>query len=124
MLSPEPVDQQLARLLRASQRSRGAFADDLLADLDRQEVFPSAACQVLNDFGLPAYYVPLQHGGKLNDMTELMQLWRAISRHDLTVAIGHGKTFLGSVCYWLAGSPDQQLRAANEVITGSVYAWG
>ncbi|WP_248802868.1 acyl-CoA dehydrogenase family protein [Pseudomonas sp. MWU13-2100] len=124
LLSPEPVDQQLARLLRASQRSRGAFADDLLADLDRQEVFPSAACQVLNDFGLPAYYVPLQHGGKLNDMTELMQLWRAISRHDLTVAIGHGKTFLGSVCYWLAGSPDQQLRAANEVITGSVYAWG
>ncbi|MBV6748803.1 acyl-CoA dehydrogenase family protein [Pseudomonas chlororaphis] len=95
-----------------------------MAELDRQESFPSAACQVLDDFGLPAYYVPLQHGGKLTDMTELMQLWRAISRHDLTVAIGHGKTFLGSVCYWLAGNPDQQSRAANDVIKGSIYAWG
>jgi alkylation response protein AidB-like acyl-CoA dehydrogenase len=124
LLSPEPADQQLARLLNTSQRARGAFAGDVLAELDRQETFPSAACQVLNDFGLPVYYVPLQHGGKLNDMTELMQLWRAISRHDLTVAIGHGKTFLGSVCYWLAGSPDQQSRAAKDVINGSVYAWG
>ncbi|NWA29718.1 acyl-CoA dehydrogenase family protein [Pseudomonas gingeri] len=121
---PEPADQQLASLLNASQSIRGAFAREVLAELDRQESFPGDACQVLDNFGLPAYYVPLQHGGKLNDMTELMQLWRAVSRHDLTVAIGHGKTFLGSVCYWLAGTADQQSQAAREVIKGSIYAWG
>jgi alkylation response protein AidB-like acyl-CoA dehydrogenase len=33
---------------------------------------------------------------------------RMVARRDLTVAIAHGKTFLGSFAVWLAGSPEQQ----------------
>lgn len=75
--------------------------------LDEQEEFPAAACARLDELGLHAYYVPAAHGGRLADYEQLVQLMRTVARRDLTVAIGHGKTYLGAVCVWVDGSAEQ-----------------
>jgi alkylation response protein AidB-like acyl-CoA dehydrogenase len=38
---------------------------------------------------------------------------RVVSRRDLTVAIGHGKTYLGSVCVWVGSEEEQKYRLAK-----------
>nr|ARU08070.1 MlcH [uncultured bacterium] len=100
-----------------------AFAPEQLAEWDRAEAFPAEACQVLDDFGLPAYYVPAAHGGTLTDFNELVQLLRTVARRDLTVAVAHGKTFLGAASVWVSGTPEQATRVSERVRAGDVYSW-
>ncbi|MFE2053910.1 acyl-CoA dehydrogenase family protein [Streptomyces sp. NPDC059459] len=101
-----------------------SFHPAALAELDRQEAFPAAACRVLDDFGLSAHYVPGAAGGRLTDYTELMSLLRTVARHDLTVAVGHGKTFLGAASVWVAGN-DEQARWLGELVSsGAIASWG
>jgi alkylation response protein AidB-like acyl-CoA dehydrogenase len=94
------------------------------AQLDEREEFPAAVCAQLDAWGVPGYYVPVQHGGRLDDYEQLVQLMRVVARRDLTVAIGHGKTYLGGVCMWVAGSKQQadalgaQIRAGVPVSLG------
>ncbi|MEW2267534.1 acyl-CoA dehydrogenase [Streptomyces sp. NPDC047853] len=101
-----------------------SFHPAALAELDRQEAFPDAACRVLDDFGLSAHYVPDAAGGRLTDYTELMSLLRTVARHDLTVAVGHGKTFLGAASVWVAGDDEQARELGGLVSSGAVASWG
>ena len=101
-----------------------AFSSSLSATYDKQDMFPEAPCSVLNEFGMNRFYVPVQYGGSLSSYEQLIDLWRTISRHDLTVAIGHGKTSLGGICTWLAGSPEQANTLGKNIINGDVVSWG
>lgn len=94
------------------------------ARLDEEEAFPAAAVERLQSFGLHRHYVPAEHGGRLHDYESAMALVRAVAGRDLTVAIAHGKTFLGSVCVWVAGDDRQAARLAAEVDAGKAVAWG
>ncbi|MET8982229.1 acyl-CoA dehydrogenase [Streptomyces sp. NPDC004539] len=60
------------------------------------------------------------HGG----LPETVRLLRAVARRDLTVAIAHGKTFLGSVPVWIAGTPEQSAALAGRVLAGDTVCWG
>nr|AGS49324.1 acyl-CoA dehydrogenase, short-chain specific [uncultured bacterium esnapd2] len=100
-----------------------AFSPEQLAEWDDKEMFPAEACQVLDDFGLPAYYVPAAHGGKLTDFNELVQLLRTVACRDLTVAVAHGKTFLGAASVWVSGTPEQSKKVSERVRAGDVYSW-
>jgi alkylation response protein AidB-like acyl-CoA dehydrogenase len=101
-----------------------AFAPAALAELDHREEFPAAACRALDDFGLHRHYVPARHGGLLVDFAELMQLVRAVARRDLTVAVAHAKTLLGTASVWVGGRPEQAAWLAGEVAGGAVVSWG
>lgn len=90
--------------------------------LDEQEVFPQQACQFLDSWGLPAYYVPARYGGKLQGFDEVLTLLRIIARRDLSVAIAHCKTFLGSAPIWIAGSQQQRQDLARRVQEGEAIA--
>ncbi|MBY8851178.1 acyl-CoA dehydrogenase, partial [Saccharothrix sp. MB29] len=70
------------------------------------------------------WYVPDRHGGRLTDFGDLVSVVREVARHDLTVAIAHGKTFLGSAPVWVAGAPEQADRVARRVSGGAAVAWG
>ncbi|MGW5430906.1 acyl-CoA dehydrogenase family protein [Streptomyces sp. NPDC004059] len=94
-----------------------------LAELDRDAAYPLEQLARLDGLGLPAYYVPREHGGRLESHHELFELWRAMSRHDLSVAVAHAKTYLGSVCVWIAGSPEQARGLAGAVLGGSRVGW-
>lgn len=94
------------------------------AELDRAERFPADSCRELDRMGLPCLYVPAEFGGALTRYDELVAALRAVARRDLTVAIGHGKTFLGGVCMWLAGRPEQARALGADIIAGAPVSWG
>lgn len=96
------------------------FSPHALAELDDREEFPDGAVRVLDDAGLPAHYVLLSDG----DISETVRLLRAVARRDLTVAIAHGKTFLGTAPVWVAGTPEQTVRLAERVRRGEPVCWG
>ncbi|WP_328916602.1 MULTISPECIES: acyl-CoA dehydrogenase family protein [unclassified Streptomyces] len=83
--------------------------------LDEQEEFPAALCALLDELGLHEFYVPVAHGGRLTDYEQLVQLMRTVARRDLTVAIAHGKTYLGAVCVWVDGSAEQCRRLGEAI---------
>ncbi|MEI5527094.1 acyl-CoA dehydrogenase family protein [Streptomyces brasiliscabiei] len=94
------------------------------AELDRAERFPEDGCRELDRAGLPRLYVPAEFGGALTRYDELVAALRLVARRDLTVAIAHGKTFLGGVCVWLAGSPEQARDLGADIVAGTPVAWG
>ncbi len=110
-------------LLDGADPASGPFGAAVNAELDRREDFPAEACAALDSLGLPAHYVDARYGGRLRDMPELVGLQRAVARRDLTVAVAHGKTFLGAAPVWLAGRPDQAARLAGAVRGGAVVSW-
>ncbi|MBP0455619.1 acyl-CoA dehydrogenase family protein [Kitasatospora sp. RG8] len=93
------------------------------ARLDEAEEFPAELCAALDAFGLPAHYVPTRHGGALDDHEELLHLWRTVARRDLSATVAHAKTYLGAVCVWIAGSPEQTRATAAAVLDGTPVAW-
>ncbi|MFI1562098.1 acyl-CoA dehydrogenase family protein [Streptomyces sp. NPDC020490] len=94
------------------------------AELDEREEFPADICRRFEEWGLPAQYVPVEHGGRLRDYERVLQLVRAVARRDLTCAIGHGKTYLGGVCVWVAGSAEQGARLGADIMAGVPVSLG
>ena len=97
-----------------------SFASAVAAD--EAEEFPQAAARALEEWGFHRYYVPLALGGRLRTFEQLLAVLRPAARRDLTLAIGHGVTFLGCVPVWLAGSPALKARLAAQVLGGSPVA--
>ncbi|WP_433331280.1 acyl-CoA dehydrogenase family protein [Spirillospora sp. CA-294931] len=94
------------------------------AELDRREEFPADICRELDLMGLPRLYVPAAFGGALTRYDDLIGALRSVARRDLSVAIGHAKTFLGGICVWLAGSEEQARGLAADIIAGAPVSWG
>ncbi|QMU78144.1 acyl-CoA dehydrogenase family protein [Streptacidiphilus sp. PB12-B1b] len=92
--------------------------------LDAAEAFPAEACAALNAWGLPRYYVPAAYGGSLTSYEDLLQLVRMLARRDLTVAIAHAKTYLGSAPVWASGNHGAALRLSALVRGGAQVALG
>ncbi len=84
-------------------------------ELDEQDAYPEDICQLLSDWNLDLYYVPVAYGGKLQSFEEVLAISRVIARRDLTVAIAHGVTYLGATPVWLAGSDEQKQKIANRI---------
>jgi alkylation response protein AidB-like acyl-CoA dehydrogenase len=77
-------------------------------ELDERDEFPADAVRHLDELAFYENYVPAAFGGAWRDTHEITLLMRLVARRDLTVAIGHGKTFLGAIPVWLDGSPAQR----------------
>jgi alkylation response protein AidB-like acyl-CoA dehydrogenase len=114
---------RLDRWLGDPENDGGVFSYARCAALDEDEEFPLDICRELDVFGLPRHYVPAEHGGALRSYDEFLQLLRVIARRDLTVAIAHGKTFLGAVCVWVGGDAEQARRLGAEIADGAVVSW-
>lgn len=95
---------------------RRPFSFKQSVELDEREEFPTALCALLEAWGVQDYYVPVQYGGKLQRLDESFTLVRAIARRDLSVAIAHGKTFLGSAPLWIAGTAEQRANIAQRIL--------
>ncbi|MEO3827719.1 acyl-CoA dehydrogenase [Actinomadura sp. B10D3] len=99
------------------------FSAERSAELDRAEELPADACALLDAFGLPAYYVPAEAGGRLDDHEVLFHLLRTVAARDLTVAVAHGKTYLGAIPVWIAGDPAQARRLGARIRDGARVSW-
>ncbi|MFF2013527.1 acyl-CoA dehydrogenase family protein [Streptomyces sp. NPDC058195] len=101
----------------------GAFDPAELARLDEAEEFPRAAHRLLTEAGLGAHYVPARHGGLLHGLDGAMAALRTVARRDLTVAIAHGKTFLGAMPVWVAGDEQQAEALSRDIRAGAEVCW-
>lgn len=98
----------------------GSWAPEALDARDAREEFPAGAVAVLNVMGLAASYVLARE----SDFPAMIGLIRTVARRDLTVAIAHGKTFLGSAPVWVAGTPRQAGLLAERVRAGDAVCLG
>lgn len=101
-----------------------SFSYEHCARLDAAEEFPARIIQLLNEWGLHRHYVPVELGGALQDYVTPSQLIRAVARRDLTVAIAHGKTFLGCASAWAAPVTGRTRVLAGKVLGGHPVSWG
>ncbi|MGP3964826.1 acyl-CoA dehydrogenase family protein [Nonomuraea sp. 3N208] len=120
MTTAAALDRRLSDLSCAGR----PFDPARLAELDLREEFPAEAVRELDDLGLHRHYVPSAHGGLLADYPTLLHLLRAVARRDLTVAIAHGKTLLGTTPVWVAGHTEQAAELGARVSAGAAVAWG
>ncbi|MEQ1963773.1 acyl-CoA dehydrogenase [Xenorhabdus khoisanae] len=101
-----------------------AFACPRLLQHDREATFPCEAVSWLNQQDAQLLYLPVQFGGKLRSLTSIVTLWRALAMRDLTVAVGHGKTFLGAVSVWLGGNAQQIDQVRRALLSHEPVSWG
>ncbi|EMH4032304.1 TPA: acyl-CoA dehydrogenase [Serratia marcescens] len=116
-LSAEATTQWRQEAERACNRER-------LMQQDKEAAFPAETIAWLNRQDAQLLYLPAQYGGKLRGLEQITLLWRALAGIDLTVAVGHGKTFLGAVSVWLGGSPQQIAQIRQALLAHEPLAWG
>jgi alkylation response protein AidB-like acyl-CoA dehydrogenase len=98
------------------------FSYENCAALDIQEAFPHEIAANLEKWGLHKYYAPVEYGGVMESYEQALMLMRLVARRDLTVAIGHGKTYLGSVCVWIGASKEQACKLGEGVANGKIVS--
>jgi alkylation response protein AidB-like acyl-CoA dehydrogenase len=116
--------QELERYLGDPFDPSSAFSLKRAVELDEGEEYPEEAYSLLGNWGLDDYYIPKDSGGRLNSYEEFAALVRSVARRDLTVAITHMKTFLGSCGVWIAGTETQKLRVAAAIKRREQIAFG
>ena len=92
-------------------------------ELDERSELPAEAIAAADEWGLQRYYVPAEHGGLLTDVLTPLLMVRHLARRDVSPAVIHGKSFLGSVCAWVAGG-EIAARMAAITLTGAPVSWG
>ncbi|MFD7505024.1 acyl-CoA dehydrogenase [Streptomyces sp. NPDC059850] len=87
-----------AALLRADERG------EMCAESER----------ALDAYGFNAEFVPVELGGRLSRLDEVVAALRALYRRDPSLGLGYGmSSFISSVNVWLAGDEKQRLMAAD-----------
>ncbi|WBQ08254.1 acyl-CoA dehydrogenase family protein [Kribbella sp. CA-293567] len=94
------------------------FSSERCRVLEGRDEFPAELCDVLDEHGLSAYYVPEEHGGRLRDYEDVFQLLRTVARRDITVAVAHGTSYVEAVPVWIAGSPERAAGLAADLLAG------
>lgn len=114
--------EELERFLGDPHDGRGAFSFAEAVALDELEEYPERACALLDEWGLPQYYVPQQCGGRLRSYEELVSLLRVVARRNLSIIVAHAKSYLGAVNVWAGGSQQQRQKLAEIVKGGKQVA--
>ncbi|MBD2439003.1 acyl-CoA dehydrogenase family protein [Nostoc sp. FACHB-110] len=89
------------------------FSFQKIVEFDEQEAYPHQAHQLLDEWNLNHYHIPVAYGGKLKSYEEFFALLRTVARRDLTTAISYGNTFLGAVPIWVGGTEQQKNQVAK-----------
>jgi len=118
------VADSLENILGDPLNPETAFSFKRSVELDEKDSYPEDACDLLNQWGMQDYYIPVECGGKLASFDELLTLIRVIARRDFTVAVAHVKTYLGAVCVWLEGTEAQKNRLAWIIKGGGQVSLG
>ncbi|MFE9564790.1 acyl-CoA dehydrogenase [Streptomyces sp. NPDC006487] len=90
----------------------------VLAADERGELLPEGE-RMLAAFALNAEFVPRALGGRFEQADSFAHLMRALFRRDCSLGIGYGVTsFIAGLPVWASGSPAQQRRAADLLLSG------
>lgn len=116
--------EALERYLGDPGNPENVFSFKHSIDLDERDEYPEEICQLLNQWGVYEYYIPVGYGGKLTSFEEMLSIARTIARRDLTVAIAHGCTYLGAVPIWIAGTEKQKKTLAQRIKNREQISFG
>jgi alkylation response protein AidB-like acyl-CoA dehydrogenase len=94
-----------------------AFDARLSAALGGREQ-PELILTVLDELGLPGWYIPPEYGGRPVDHEELLALWSVLAQRDASAAVAHGATCLGAAPVWLAGDGRLAAELAEAMLGG------
>src|SRR4051812_35991535 len=110
--------QRLDRELGDPYDPREEFSYARRVDEDEAERYPSRALRRLLQLQFHQYYVPRGLGGKFQSFQEGGALVRVVARRDLTIAVIHAVSLLGTAVVSLAGGAGQQRGGAGSVRGG------
>jgi alkylation response protein AidB-like acyl-CoA dehydrogenase len=122
--APYLLAERMEHLLGDPEDPATLFSHANCLALDEREEFPAEIAHRLAELGINDWYVPAEYGGRLTDYEHVLHLFRTIARRDLTVAIGHGKTYLGGVCVWVSGSAEQARALGEDIRSGLPVSLG
>lgn len=106
--------EKLERYLGDPHYERNAFSYAQAVARDELEQYPERACALLDEWGLPDFYVPAAHGGRLRSYEELISLLRVIARRDFTIGFAYSiLSLLGSAATWVGGTDCQKKKVAQ-----------
>ncbi|MFE7118323.1 acyl-CoA dehydrogenase [Streptomyces sp. NPDC057654] len=89
---------------------------------ERAEMFADGE-RALDDYGLNAEFVPVEHGGRLTRVDHLVEIMRTVYRRDPCLGLGYGfSSFISSVNVWTAADPAQQRQVADILLRGGKIA--
>ncbi|MFE1595651.1 acyl-CoA dehydrogenase family protein [Nocardia sp. NPDC058705] len=123
MTAPTTHDD-LDEILGAGAELDNPAGHSALNAADRIDEFPTGAVALLDDNRVFEYYVPVEYGGKLDDYAETMGIIRTIAGRNVTLAVAHGKTFLGAVTVWVGADRELAQRVADVILAGTAVSWG
>src|SRR5215510_2563606 len=111
--SPYSVFESLEKYLGDPLDVSNTVSFKTAIELDEAEQYPEEACRLLEEWGLHNFYVPVDCGGRLESVEELLTLVKAVTRRDFTVAVAHVKSLLGAVSVWFGGNERQRADVAE-----------
>jgi alkylation response protein AidB-like acyl-CoA dehydrogenase len=100
------------------------FSFKRVMEMDEREEYPEHICALLNEWGLPDYFVPVAYGGKLDSYEELFSLFRVVAQRDVTVAFTQAVTYVASSVVWIGGDDRQKERVAEIIRSRDQVAIG
>ena len=92
-------------------------------DADERGEMLAEGERVLDRFGLGGAFVPVSLGGRLHDLTHLIDVGRALFRRDPCLGLGHGaSSLIAAVNVWASGSKAQQVKVADLLLSNRKIA--
>jgi len=108
------IAEELERYLGDPLDGRNSLSFEQAVALDEVEAYPEQACALLDAWGLPSFYVPVQWGGRLRSYEQLISLLRVVARRDFTVGFAYSiLSLLGSAATWAGGTDRQRQKVAQ-----------
>ncbi|MBL1102097.1 acyl-CoA dehydrogenase family protein [Streptomyces coffeae] len=102
--------------------SRVPFAQVL--DHDERGRYPYEFLSLLRRWGVPAYSLPAEQGGKAGNVETSICLMRLVARRDPSTAIGLSLTSLGFMPAWILGTEQQKCSLIADITCGGAVSWG
>lgn len=115
---------ELALLLGDPRQPGGPFSYQEIVENEERNALPAGAVEMIRDWGLQRFLVPVAHGGRLRTLEELFELTRVVSQRNLTIAVMFGSALLGANPVWLWGSEPQQERLARALLGSGLTCFG
>ncbi|MEU5726965.1 acyl-CoA dehydrogenase family protein [Micromonospora sp. NPDC047738] len=97
--------------------------DEIVAGDEASELPPNAR-STIEKWGFHELLVPVEQGGRLRTLDELLHVCRVLSRRNPTIAVMYGSTLLAANPVWLWGSARQKRELAGELLSGGLACFG
>ncbi len=121
-MAVSPATHDAAALLAATEAFVAEVVRPEVTAWDREDVLPPAAADALTALNLTGALVPEAHGGPGRTVSELVPVWRALSRGWISLTGAVNPSGLAATLLVRHGTPEQQGRWLPALGAGRIHA--